>query len=103
MFCNILVCDSLQYAYYVTETVQAAVDCIVVVGALTHCALFHLCVIGNLQKMNVQHSLIQELMPHGFKVSHNTTEATVNIYCAKSDGIVNQIMVQESLLHLQEP
>ena len=39
--------------------------------------------------MNVQCSLIQELMVYEFELGHNSAEATKNISCAKSEGIVD--------------
>ena len=57
--------------------------------------------------MNVQHSLIWELILYEFKLGHNTTEVTKNTYCMKGEGPVdynssNQ-MVSKILLRLQEP
>ena len=40
-FYNILVCVSLQHVDYTTKAVQAMFGSIVVVGALTRCALLH--------------------------------------------------------------
>ena len=40
--CNIFTCSSLWSIYHRTEAVQAVVGSIVVVGALTHCVIFHL-------------------------------------------------------------
>ena len=64
-----------------------------VVGALTHCALLHS--VHNLKaaQLNVQCSLIQELMLYGFKLSYCTTEAPKNICCAKGGGDVDHSSV----------
>ena len=61
------------------------VGSIVVVGALTCCAL--LCSVYDLKAapMNMQHNLIWELVLYKFKMDHNAMEATKNIYCVK-DG-----------------
>ena len=39
--------------------------------------------------MNVQHSLIQELMLYEFEMDHNAAEVTKNICCAKSEGAID--------------
>ena len=49
---------------------------IVVVGALTHCALLHPWCDLKATLINMQHSLIQELILYEFKLGHNTIEAT---------------------------
>ena len=41
-------------------------------------------------QMNIQHSLIQEIMIYKFKLNHNATEATKNICCIKGEGSVDQ-------------
>ena len=63
---------------------------IAVVGVLRHCALYR-CVCDYLKAdhMNVQHSLIQELMVYEFEMDHNTAEATKNICCAKGEGAID--------------
>ena len=57
--------------------------------------------------MNVQLSLIEELLLYEFKLDHNVTEITKNVCHAKIEGLVDQCnnyMVQEiSPLGLQEP
>ena len=38
---------------------------------------------------NVQHSLIQEIMFHKFKLGHNAMKATKNNRCMKGEGVVH--------------
>ena len=65
------------------------VGSIVVVGTLTCCALLHsLCDLKEAQ-MNIQHSLIQELMLYVFKLGDNVIEATKNICHTKEEGAVD--------------
>ena len=47
--------------------------------------------------MNVQRSLIQELVLCELEVSYNTAEVTKNICCAKSEGAVDQNTVTSRL------
>ena len=56
--------------------VSAVVGSIVVVGALTHYALFHTVFDLKALQMNMLYSLIQELMLYKFEVSHDAAEAT---------------------------
>ena len=65
------------------------VSSIMVVDALTYCALLHL--ICNLKavQMNMQHSLITELMLYGVEQSYNTAEVAKNSCCVKSEGAVD--------------
>ena len=59
---------------------------IVVVGALTCCALLYcMCDLKTVQ-LNLQCSLIWELMLYDFKLPHDVAEATKNICCAKGQG-----------------
>ena len=58
------------------------VGIIMVVGAMTHCALLYFLCDLKAAQMNVQHNLIRGL-------GHNTAEATKNICCAKVEGKVN--------------
>ena len=88
-FCSILVYVSLQNIYHITESVQdvvgaTVVSSIVLVGALTYSAysVYDL----KVMLMNVQHSLIQELILHEFKLCYNTKEATKKICCMKGEG-----------------
>ena len=63
-FCNILLCASLWCVYQVSEVVQQPfmVGSIMVVGRLTHGALFQLRYNLKATEMNVQWSLIWELI-----------------------------------------
>ena len=83
--------------------VPVVVGGIMVVGVLMRCAhCFTPCDLKALL-MNVQHSLIWELMLCGFELDHNVTEAMKNICYAKGEGAVDHSMVQEIPLYLQEP
>ena len=55
--------------------------------------------------MNMQSNLIWELMRYKFKLGHNAEEATQNICCVKSKGVINNSTVtrKEISLGLQEP
>ena len=69
------------------------VDSIVVVCALTHCALFiSMCNLKAIQ-MNVQWSLIQEFMLYKFTLGHNVVEVSKNICCVKAEGVVDHSTV----------
>ena len=43
--------------------------------------------------MNVQRSLIRELILYEFELCHNTGEVAKNICCVKSEGTVDQSIV----------
>ena len=65
-----------------TETVQVmggVVSSIVLVGVLTCCALLHFMCDLKTAQMNMQCSLIQELMLNVFEEEHNTTEESKTI------------------------
>ena len=62
--------------YHVIEVVQAVVGSIVVVGALTRCALLHSAYDLKAAQMNVQCNLIRELMLYKFEIDHSTAETT---------------------------
>ena len=59
-----------------TKTVQTVIGSIVVVSALTSCALLHSMCDFKATQMNVQCDLIQDLMFYEFEQGHNTIEAT---------------------------
>ena len=61
---------------------------IVVVGALTCCALLNSVRDLKAVQMNVQRSLIREVMLYKFELGHKTAKATQNICCAKGEGAV---------------
>ena len=88
IFSYVLVCGTYPWK------VPVVVGNIVIVGVLTCCALVH-SVIWDLKaiQINMQHGLIRELMLHKFEQSHNTAEATENIYCAKGQGAVDHTTV----------
>ena len=90
----------LVYDMYITWLKQfklwkvpTVVGSIVVVGVLTHCALLHSMCDLKFTQMNMQHSLIWELMLYKYKLSHNTMEATKNICCAKGEEVVDHSTV----------
>ena len=94
-FCNISVCAGLWHAYHIVEPIQAVVatNCgvssIMVVGVLACCALLHSMWDSKAAQMNVQHSLIQELMLYKFKLDHNIKKTIKNICCAKGKGVID--------------
>ena len=65
----------------------------VVIDALTRCALLHSVYDLKAEQINGQRCLIGELMLSKFELSHNTEEATKNICCAKSKRAVDHNMV----------
>ena len=62
------------------------IDSIMVVGVQTCCALLHLVYNLKVAQMNMQYSLIWELMLYKLELDHNAAEATKNICCVKGDG-----------------
>ena len=85
--------------------VPSVVGSIVVVGALTRCALLpSVCDLKSTQTI-VQRSLIRELMIYKFELGYNPAEETKNIFCLKSEGTVDNSnqRVQEISLWLPEP
>ena len=85
-FCNIFVHVSLQCVYHVTKAVQAIVGNIVVVGALTQCALLH-CHL-KAAHMNIQCSLVQELMLYETELGYNAAEPSKKI-CVEDEGTID--------------
>ena len=65
------------------------VDSVVVVGMLIHDALLHSVCDLKAAKINMQHSLISELILYKFKLGHNTTETTKNFCGIKSEGTID--------------
>ena len=92
-FSIILGHTNLWHVHYVTKAVLVVVSFIVVIGALTHCALLHSKCTLKAAQMNMQHSLIWVLMLYKLKLVHNATELTKNICCAKSESAVNHSTV----------
>ena len=66
--------------------VPAVFSSIVVVGALTHCALLHSVCDLKAAQMNMQSSLIQELLLYKFKLSYNTVKAIKNNCYTKGES-----------------
>ena len=66
-FCNILVRISLRHVHHVTEAVQVVVGSIVVVSALTPCALLKS--LADEPAMSILYEI---------KLGHNSVEATKN-------------------------
>ena len=62
-------------------------------GALTHYSELYSACDLKASQLNVQHTLIHELMPYKFKLCHNAAEATKNISCAKSECEVDHSTV----------
>ena len=76
-----------------TDAVPAVVGSIMVVGVLPCCALFHSVCNFKGAQMNMQCSLIHELMLDKFKVGHNAKEATKTICCEKDESTVDHCIV----------
>ena len=64
-----------------------------VVGVLTHCPLLYFLCDLKPSQMNVQHNLIQQIMPYDFEMSHNAAEATKNICCTKDERAVDHSII----------
>ena len=86
---KVLRCVSLWHVYHGTKAVPTVENNIVVSGVLICYALFHSMCNLRATQMNVQYNLIWELMLYKFEMSHNSVEATKNIYCMKGEGTVN--------------
>ena len=69
---------------------------IVVDDVLTYTLLLFVCDL-KVTKINVQCSLIQELMLYEFVLGHNTATATKNICCVKGESTVDHNIVTKSL------
>ena len=69
---------------------------IVVVGVLTRYAVLHSAWDLKAVRMNVHHSLIQELMFYEFGLNHNAMEATKNTFYAKNEGALGSQEAQRS-------
>ena len=68
------------------------VDSIAAVSVWTRCALIHSVWDLKAAQINVQRTLIRELVFYEFKLGHNATEVTKNI-CAKSGGLIDHSTV----------
>ena len=69
--------------------VPAVVGSIVVVGALTRCALLQSVYDVKAVQMNVLSSLIREFMLYEFELAHYAAEATTNICCTKCEDTID--------------
>ena len=92
-FYNNLIHASIWHIDHIAEAVQAVEGnhcgiSIMVVGVLTCYALLHSMCNLKAAQMNVQCSLIQELMLYELKRGHNAIEANKNICCAKGENTV---------------
>ena len=88
-FCNILVCANLQFNN-ISEAIWAIeTTWYMVIGVLKYALLHFICDLKATQ-MNIQYSLILELMFYNFKLGHNVTEVTKNISCVKGESAVDQ-------------
>ena len=63
-----------------------------IIGAMIHCALLHFVCDWKAAQINVQFSLIQQLMLYKIKQGHKDMEATKNIYYAKGESAVVHII-----------
>ena len=91
----VLVCSSyiIWMKQFKLWKVPIVVSSIVVVGELTYYALCNL----KTMQINIQCSLIWELMIYKFKLGHNAVEATRNICCVKGEDTVDQSTVTKWL------
>ena len=91
IFWYVLVCDAyiMWLKQFKSLKVPIVVGSIVLVSALTYCALLHFMFDLKASQINEQHSLIQKLMFYKFKLGHNAAEATENICCMKSEDEVD--------------
>ena len=103
-FCNILEYVSLQHVWPMRLKpckVLPIVYSIVVVGALTCCALLHSVHDLKAAQMSVECSLIHELMFYKFELGHIATEATKNICGVKGEGAVDHSAdVSRNFMHV---
>ena len=95
IFWNILVCGvyiwwSKQFKPWKILTVVVS---IMVDAALTYSALLYFMYDLKIAQMNIQYTLIQELILYKFKIGHNALEATKNICCGKDEGTVDHSTV----------
>ena len=98
--CTFKVCASLLCTYHMTEA-----GSIVLVGALTRCALLHSMCDLKATQMDIQRSLIRKIMLFEFELDQNAAEATKNICCAKGEYAVDHSVVRRcsrNSLELQE-
>ena len=105
---NIFQCASLLRVYLVTEAVWTVViDSIVILGALTPCALLHPVCDLKSTLINAQRCLIRALLPYESEMSHKAAEASKRIYYAKGENSDDQSTVTrkflKNFLGLQEP
>ena len=69
--------------------VLIVVDSIMQIDEQTHGQFFHsMCDLKAIQ-MNIQLSLIWEIILYKFKLGYNTQKTTKNIFCAKGEGAVD--------------
>ena len=89
-----MVCTSLLHIYHITKAIQAmkiptGVGSIMAVDTLTHCALFHSVCDLKVALMNMQRSLIWELMLYEFELGYNAAEVIKDICYPKGKSSVN--------------
>ena len=69
------------------------VGSIVVVGARTRGSLLHFVSDLKFAQMNVQRSLIRELILHGFDRRRNASEAAKNICCMRDEYAIDHLTI----------
>ena len=91
MFWYVLVCSGyfMRSMHIKPWKLPAVLGSIVVVSAMTCCVLVHSMYDLKAAHMNVQQSLIWELMLYKFELCHNAVEAAKNIHCTKGKGAVD--------------
>ena len=95
VFWYILVCGTCNMwtKQFKPWEVPVVVGSIVVVGALARCALLRFTCDLKAAHMNVQMSLIRELLLYEFELDHNEAKGTKNICCVKGEGAFDHCTV----------
>ena len=88
--CNLLTVNSVvsKYLKFKSRKVSTVLGNIVVVSALTRCALFHSACDLKAAQISIQCRLIREFML--FELGHNTAVTSKYICCAKEKSAINQ-------------
>ena len=92
IFWCILICN-MYITWMKLWKVYTIVDSIEVFGVLTCCALLHSMYDLKAAQMNMQCSLIWELMLHKFELGHNASEAAKSFYWTKGERTVDNSTV----------
>ena len=88
--------------HFKSSNILVMVGSIVVVGALTRCALLHCVCDLKAAQINVGYSLIRELILYEIELSNKVAEATKKICWAKGERTVNRSTTEEISLWSQD-